>query len=296
VPTAIRLERMVEMYQWEEKVETRTEKKLGGSEETVKSYTYVKAWSQSPIASDRFQLREKDGERLSNPPMPHRSNAFLADDVKIGAFAANEGLLHQLTGGTALPLDSAHLQRLPADLKARARLDNAGGIYVGQDPAQPRIGDLRVRFVKTDPAQVSVVARQSGQALVPWATSQDTTINMLSRGAVDAPTMFKQAEDANVTRTWLVRLVGFVLMLFGFALVFKPLSVVADLVPLIGSIIGLGTGLAAFALAAPLTLITIAVAWIAYRPLLGVPLLVGGVGIFVALALQARTKRAHARD
>jgi hypothetical protein len=292
-PTAIRLERMVEMYQWVEKVETKKEKKVGGSEETTKSYTYVKEWAQRPISTANFQIKEKDGERIANPPMPFQNNAFVAKDVTVGAFAANEGLINQLTGSAPVKLTDAHLQKLPADLKGRAKLAGEG-IYVGRDPGSPRVGDLRIKFTKTDPTQVSVVARQSGKSLVPFVTTQDTTLNMLQKGAVDAPTMFKNAEDANVMRTWIVRLLGFLMMMIGFSMIFKPLSVVADVVPFIGNLVGMGTGLVAFALAAPLSFITIAVAWIVYRPVLGVLLLIVGIGIFVGLFLLAKKKKAAA--
>jgi hypothetical protein len=50
-------------------------------------------------------------------------------------------------------------------------------------------------------------------------------------------------------------------------------------VPLLGNIVGAGIGFVAFLLSAVLSLTTIAIAWIVYRPLLGCLLLV------VALAL-----------
>ncbi|MEI6494327.1 MAG: TMEM43 family protein, partial [Verrucomicrobiota bacterium] len=48
-----------------------------------------------------------------------------------------------------------------------------------------------------------------------------------------------------------------------------------------GDIVGAGTGILAFAIALPLTLLTIAMAWLAYRPLIGIPLLLAAVGSVV---------------
>lgn len=73
---------------------------------------------------------------------------------------------------------------------------------------------------------------------------------------------------------WLLRLAGFLVMLIGLNMVFRPLSVTADVVPLFGRIVAAGTGIIAFLLAAMLSLITIAVAWLIYRPLLGIALFV----------------------
>jgi len=289
-PGAIRLERLVELYQWVEKTETKKEKKLGGSEETIKTTTYVKEWSSSEVSSQDFKIKEKDGERVENPPMPIKGGSVVANDVMLGAHTLTDGLVSQLTGGTPVVIDQAAISALPESIRASARVHD-GGIFVG-DPAKPRVGDLRIKLLKTDASDVSVVAKQTGNALGPWQTSQGTTIALLDKGTLTADQMFSSAESANETRTWIVRLLGFLCMFIGFGMIFKPLSVVADVVPFIGSVVGMGTGIVAFALSAPLSLVTIAVAWIVYRPLLGVILLVVGIGVFVGIFTMARKKQA----
>ena len=61
----LRLVRTVEMYQWKEESKTETRKNLGGSEETVTTYSYHRVWSDSHIDSSRF--RRPEGR--SNPEM-----------------------------------------------------------------------------------------------------------------------------------------------------------------------------------------------------------------------------------
>jgi hypothetical protein len=90
----------------------------------------------------------------------------------------------------------------------------------------------------------------------------------------------------------MLRVLGLVLMWIGFSMVFRPLSVVADVVPFIGTLVGWGTGVVSFALAAPLSLVTIAIAWIVYRPLLGIALLVVGGLVFGGLFVLSRRRRA----
>jgi len=291
-PGAIRLERTVEMFQWVEKTESKKEKKLGGAEETVKTTTYVKEWSSSEVSSADFKIKEKDGERVVNPPMPMKGGSVVANDVTVGAHSLTDELLHQLTGGTPLVLDAAALASMPESIKARARLHD-GGIFVG-DPGSPRVGDLRIKLTKADATDVSIVAKQTGNALGAWQTSKGTSIAMLDKGTKSSAEMFSSAEASNVTRTWVVRLLGFLCMLIGFSMIFKPLSTVADVVPFIGSVVGMGTGVVAFALSAPLALITIAVAWIVYRPLLGIALLVAGIGVFVGIFVLAKKRQAAA--
>jgi hypothetical protein len=56
---------------------------------------------------------------------------------------------------------------------------------------------------------------------------------------------------------------------------------VADVVPFIGNLLGAGATLFAVLLALPLSLATISVGWVFYRPLVGVPLLIGAVALLV---------------
>jgi hypothetical protein len=83
-------------------------------------------------------------------------------------------------------------------------------------------------------------------------------------------------------------------MLIGLKMVFEPLGVLADVLPFLGSIMRVGTGFVAGVLAFVLTLITIAIAWLFYRPVLGVTLLVvAGGGIYVLLK-KLKAKKAAA--
>ena len=100
---------------------------------------------------------------------------------------------------------------------------------------------------------------------------------MIVSGNVPAQQMFEDAISTNTLITWLVRLGGFILLWIGFVLLFAPLSVLADIVPLFGSLVGAATGLIAFLLALAVALTVIAIAWVVFRPLLGITLLIGAI-------------------
>jgi hypothetical protein len=61
----LRLSRSVEMYQWKEETSSQSQQSVGESKTTQTTYTYQHAWSDQPIASGQFKLR--DGHQ--NPPM-----------------------------------------------------------------------------------------------------------------------------------------------------------------------------------------------------------------------------------
>jgi len=143
------------------------------------------------------------------------------------------------------------------------------------------VGDARVKFQVALPGLVSVVAKQSGETLTAYTADAGGTIQMLATGEQTAEQMFTAAQKANTMMTWLLRGVGMLIMFIGFSLLFRPLSILADVIPFLGTIVGVGTGIVAFILSLVISLVVISVAWIFYRPVIGVILLVlACVGIF----------------
>jgi hypothetical protein len=76
--------------------------------------------------------------------------------------------------------------------------------------------------------------------------------------------------------------------------IMRPLSVLGSVIPFIGSIIGMGTGLVSVVLAGTISLLVIAIAWIAVRPVLGIALLVLVVGGFIMMRKMAAAKPVQA--
>ena len=279
---AIRLEREVAMYQWKEEKETRKRKNLGGSETKETTYEYEQVWSERLIDSGSFKRREGH----ENPgKMPFESQGWQASDVRLGAYRLSPAQVGAFGG-----FRPVGKEQLPPPASGRQSID--GGYYLGKSPSAPEIGDVRVLFREAPPGDVSVIAQQTGETFRPMVMGSGYDVSLLEMGVVPAGTMIRNAERANAMMTWILRAVGFVLMGLGFGLVFRPLSVVADVVPIIGSIVGMGTGCAAFGLAAVGSLITIAVGWVAYRPLIGVPLLVLGLGGLIGLFVLASKRKA----
>ena len=118
---------------------------------------------------------------------------------------------------------------------------------------------------------------------------------MLQTGEHDAASMFKTAEDNNKMFTWILRAVGFVLMAVGIFLVCRPLAVLGDVVPFIGDMIGALLAVVAGMIALGLSLVTISIAWLFYRPLIGVPLLLVGVASLAFVFYMAAKRKAARR-
>lgn len=281
---AVTLTRNVKMYQWVEKKNSTKRKKLGGGTETMTNYSYKLDWTDKAVDSSKFKVQEGH----QNPgSMPYKKETFQAKDVKAGGFELPSSLVSSIGGAKTMALAGDALEKLPAELREKSQIQG-NTIYVGEDPATPRIGDMKIEYSIVEPGTVSIVSQQSGNTLKPFPAGKGETIHRLQRGTHTADAMFTQAKAQAKNRTWIVRVVGFLLMTIGLALVFKPLSVLADVVPFIGDLVGAGMTLVAGCIALGLSLITISIAWLFYRPLIGVPLLVVGVAAIVFLLIKSR--------
>lgn len=274
---AVGLSRSVEMYQWVEKSQSKTEKQLGGSEETVTTYTYEKQWRGKREPSEDF--KQADGHQ--NPEMPVASENFAVDSGTVGGFTVTGERLAELGKTAPLRLSPEDAQRY-ADYfgTGRSVVAKDGGLYAGGNPASPAIGDLRISYQRADLKDASIVARQAGTALEPYAATNGHEIFLSASGEVSAPAMFKDAEDTNAIITWLLRVAGLFCMFIGFSMVFSIFSVVADIIPFVGSVVAFGTTTAALILTLLIGPFVIAIGWFAYRPLLALAIL--GIGAAVA--------------
>ena len=277
---ALVLRRQVEMFQWKEEQQTKEVKKVGGSTEKVTTYSYQKVWSSMLHDSTRFY--EPNGH--GNPAaMPYAGLTLKAPDALVGAFKLPADMLDL---STREPL------RAPdGNTVAKGRVIN-GYIYMGKNPDAPEIGDLRISHFYAPEQDVSIVARQQGNTFASFSVSGGkSTIRMLKTGLYDAAAMFDAAQAENTLLTWLLRAGGLIGLFIGFFLIMRPLSVVGDVLPLLGSILGAGIGLAALCLSLASGMLVIGLAWIFYRPLLGVVLILATVAALVGLKLLAEKKR-----
>ncbi|MEP2775903.1 MAG: TMEM43 family protein [Luteolibacter sp.] len=288
---ALRLKRVVEHYQWKEEKDSETKKKLGGSEETVTTYNYVRKWVDDPIDSSSF----KKPSGHENPKAALDDITITASPITVGAFTLSSGLAGRIGNFTPLVVaEAAEVAETAVETETiggrKVRAEGTG-YYIGKDPKKPEVGDMRVSHEVALPGEVSIISRQFGSSFEPYSAEAGGKIEMLSSGKVSAESMFESAQKSNKILTWILRGAGALIMFIGFSSLFRPLSVIADVVPFIGNIVEVGTGFVALLLTIPVSLTVIAFAWVFYRPLIGIPLLVVAVAGFVFLIrkiMQAR--------
>ena len=283
--TGLRLVRDVEMYQWEEVKKTKKKKK-GKKEVKETTYTYKQTWSDKLIDSSDFNAKYAKGK--TNPAeIPYKEEVFSAKDAKLGAYDISKDVSAKLSSS------KPHKVKAVADkIKSKFKLES-GKLYMGKDAANPEIGDVRIEYALVAPDEISVIGKQVGNTFVPKKMSNGELLEV-AVGKVTAEKMFADAEASNAMMTWMLRIGGFVFMFIGFMMFFKPFTVIADKIPLVGGLLESGIAIFAGMLAFGISFVTIAAGWIISRPLVGVPLCIVGLGALggmVFLAMKAKKSK-----
>lgn len=283
---AINIEKSAEYYQWQEHSHSETRKKLGGGEETVTTYTYEKEWSSSPVDSNSFKDPDYRGRNKTLANVD--DNTIWARDVTFGAYKLPEFLIHSIGGEVPMNLTSVDVNSVakiiaaPKEYQASPdKLITVSGstVYIGENPGSPQVGDVRVTFKYTPQAEVSIVAQVIRDTFEQFTASNGYSFSRLNMGKVGMAKMFEGARSENNMIAWLIRVGGVLLVVLGLRMIFKPLSVLGDVIPLLGTIIGAGMGVVAFLLGLAWSLIVIAVAWVRFRPLIAGALIAAALGL-----------------
>lgn len=316
---ALKLSREVEYFQWVENAKSETRKKVGGGTETVTNYSYEQRWVNSPVDSTNF----KNTQGHENGVLVHglKNERRQAADVRLGAYRLPEFAVSSIGGSQSFApqLSEAQLRELGAKLLGGPGTGaNVGGIggalaqassnamrgaaqvwpqengfFLGRSPGQPQVGDIRVKFAMTPPADISLIAQVTGDTFKKFAASGGATFSSLAMGQKDMASMFEGAKKSNSAMTWILRGIGLALAIGAFKVILAPLAVLADVIPLLGKIVGAGTGLVGTILGAAWTCLIVAIAWIRFRPTLGFALLAAAV-ILTGSVFLLRGKKKNA--
>ena len=161
------------------------------------------------------------------------------------------------------------------------------------NPNSPKIGDVRVSFVHAPVADVTVIAKQVGSSFERYKIDEDLSYIDVRNGALEAKDVFAANESSESMMVWGLRLLGFIIMASAFGMIFKPISVLADVLPILGDIAESGIGIISGLIAFALSMLIIALAWLWYRPLIGILLLIlMGAAVFGIITLISKVRAA----
>lgn len=136
----------------------------------------------------------------------------------------------------------------------------------------PEVGDMKVSHVEVLPVGVTVLARLRSGRLEPFSVDGQS-MTRVDVGSFSLDELASKSGAEQSMLTWLLRLGGFAAMWLGLVLLCGPVVRLADIVPFFGSFVGFSVNTICGLLAFLLSLVIIAVSWLAHRPLVSVAIL-----------------------
>ena len=268
---ALKLVRQVEMLQWVERVE-------GSGDD--RNYRYERVWLAQLVDSSRFY--RKSG--YENPvSFPVEAAITVTTTAKFGRLDLSPALLH------ALPAGNQVAPGQPVTVNGRTFAAHDGYWWSG-DPGSPAVGDLRVRFVYAPTGVWSFIARLAANQLSPLPLNA-AGVNFLAPGIVERDTLLGSSQQQLYLHNWGFRLLGLAGMFAGLMILRRTLPALVSAQRQNAVETALASPLNVVVLAAGFWCLALALAWIVYRPLLSLGLLII-LGLALAWLLVSLRKAA----
>ncbi len=270
-----KLVRTVEMYQWSEKCED--------SENGKETCTYTKNWSNTIIDDTNFE-----SGHVNPDTMPYSSSELYMSNVNLGEYILDVNLLQQLSTNKKY----TDLDEKVAKSKDLNIIDGMFTTY--EEENNPEIGDVRISFLYNDASDISVMGVQSENKFVKFSPEgTNYEILELRESILNGKEFINDLSSANSVKTWIFRLIGTLLMIFGILSILSFISYLASFIPFLGKIVVNGVFIVSLLVGTSLSLFVIAISWFVVRPVLSIILILIIVGLIVLLYKYNKKKKAN---
>lgn len=251
------LKREAEIYAWKEIEET--------DEDDRKTYTYETEWVTKP--QDSAQFFNPIGH--DNYPLEIEQVTHIASNVFVGEYSIDSQKIRwPSTSNLSINEDIAILQE--------NQIVDSNYIFMGQGTVKkPIVGDVRISFKSIQPGKKSTVfGRVDAKNIEPHHGKEEKALYRLFWGTTDdAFSLLKQEYE---TAGWIGRIGGFLLMWVGLLLVFGPLTLIFQAIPIVGKLGKSAIAGATFIVALVLTTITSLLSMVLHNPF-GIAIIVIGI-------------------
>jgi hypothetical protein len=262
--SAVAVERTVEEYAWVETQQTQSNNSTGGGQTNKTTYTYSEQWVDQPANSNNFQVPAGH----QNPAKPLNDSLVKAASGKVGAYtfdpqtiklpslqdvalsSSNTTLLNSTIFATAAPItqstgptftSSVPITNNPSPILSNLRLASSEYIYGGSgNLSAPQLGDIRISYQDLPAGtNVTVFGQLNNGSIGAYTDSNNHTLYDLLAG--DRQTAIATLHNQYEKTTWIFRGIGVGLIWIGLIMLFGPLDMLLDFIPVAGEIGGMLT-------------------------------------------------------
>ncbi|PCJ19609.1 MAG: hypothetical protein COB02_07640 [Candidatus Cloacimonadota bacterium] len=255
----IHLSRTVFMYQWQEVIKSKIKKKIGGKEEVINVYEYIKTFANHPIDSSKF----KDNINHKNPKFLYSSKIISQKNIKLKGLSLSQNFMPYLNYYE--PLEIKEISNLHFYKKAYVNYDQ---IYLGDEPKESKIGDYKIKFEHVPNRLISLIANIENSTIDTISNGLFSIFQFIQPGDISAKELIQIYQDESSEFTWIVRLIAFIMLFSGLFMVVYPLIVLCDFVPFLSSFVHKPLFSLVFLVAAIIAVCTLTLSWVFVRPIL----------------------------
>lgn len=178
----IRLDRKVEYFQIVESTGQEREKDGQGRETVTTIYNYDVAWTDKPVDSKYFYSDKYAGKNFVIKEYPQWSAT--ASDVRLDGRKLPASMVEQAEVNSEISTAGVDIIEIMLSTGRKgvnvSAYDNI--IYIGDDPDEPHIGDVRITYTGIEPGTMSVMAALMGDEFVPYKVEGGKEIAWLMDG------------------------------------------------------------------------------------------------------------------
>ena len=316
----LKLARNVSMYQWTEKSEENCTDNVGWSEDCTTTYSYNKTWKDFPVNSSDFYesawhenpttWKYESQEREKSPIMLW---VYILDSIFINdldtyravdlskqeiivpeEYKISETTNTETSENTVEDNNNSYLywewenKTAESWIKFHVYSDH---IYIWANEWNPQVWDLKITFSSVKTWTVSVIWQQVWNNLTTYTASNWKPIALLENWQVTAENMFIHAQESNKKRTWIFRWVLLLLMFVWFSMMLEFITTLAKVLPFLSRIIGVWTGIIAFALTLVFGFLSFSISRLAVRPVIWLICLAVAVFGIIMLVRARKNKK-----
>lgn len=319
----VALGRKVEVYAWVEESSTKTTNNVGGSQTQETTYSYKQNWVSSPADSSKFHSPIDH----TNPSKVLSDNTWYATDAKVGVYSVDAStislpsfqpitlndqtvILPVVATTTAKPVENDLMKLLSAsdediasevgisttkaevETKPNQKVElNDNKVFVtSKGFSAPTVGDMRVSYSGImSGTSVTILGRLDGSKISSM-TDTKTGAKLYIASAGSFADILTSLHSSYKSGLWIFRIIGFLMMWIGLSMVLAPLSVLLDVLPLLGSVSRGVISMVTFVISLVLTVVTVIVSKFLHSPVAIAVAVVLIVGYVIYLIKKAKNK------
>ncbi len=268
-------------------------------------YEYESKWTDHPI--DPSSYNTKRGYGVDDARSPHcviKNTELVADNVGFGAYRLPELLItamhHSEPFEPAISLQKQETLARIWDIDINELHLTPYGLYIGNDPDRPRVGDVKVKLTMIPVTDMSIIAKVKGDTFDKYRLDeerQNVNLALAVPGKVSKEEMFDELLDNVSTGAIIIGIIGGVVVMITFF--FLPWDWLIERLSFVRLLLngdkddnsewGL---LSIIRMSVSYLLIFSAIVWMPFRPMMAIVLIAVAAIILFSAFIQEKAKKA----